>query len=302
MFNSFRKSLPIIGLFAACSGSPASAVTTFFAYNPYYAGPLGEGLSTTGPAIYTADSGPLRVSVNTERWVLPGDRNYAWAGPGRLRASSRVTDFLTQRYPYNHNKQGGAVAGFTDTVIFDTGTPGELGAATFAINFDGMLSSDNDTWSNFGNRVPLAGYRAETAYYLRGIDYDATGATLRPGQTIDVTGSRLYTVNFRSGVPIDIGLSLEVYTWYEANNFGYIIANSDFSHTASWGGLISATGGSGQNVTRSLAITSDSGFDYSRSLSTSIPEPATWVLTFIGFGAIGRKMRSRRRMRFGSAG
>ena len=69
-------------------------------------------------------------------------------------------------------------------------------------------------------------------------------------------------------------------------------AYSDFGNTVEWGGLQSAFTNTGQNVTGSTTISSATGYDYQST--PGVPEPATWAMMIIGFGAAGSMIRRRK--------
>jgi hypothetical protein len=293
--SSFSPLAVLVLVASIAVAGPAQAVPTVYAYNPNLGFGQGGASATSGAAVYSFGGGPLRISIDHETWNLRGSLNFASAEFGRLRASTRLIQYLTVRNGYNSNAQGAAAAGFTDTVTFNTGTPGEAGVAQFLINVDGSFSSAEHTLSGSGNFIPLAGFRSENLYYIRGIDYDVTGGILPRDRTVDITSSRLYSVNFTSGVPVNIGIALEVYSWFEANGPGLVVSDTDFSHTLSWGGLFNARSSSGQDLTRSLSVTSGSGVNYLNNLAGGVPEPSLWATMILGFGLVGSMLRRRGR-------
>lgn len=85
-------------------------------------------------------------------------------------------------------------------------------------------------------------------------------------------------------------------------------AATDFSHTLAWGGItgISAFDGAGNALAlpdgfRLSLLSSTSGFNYWNAAgrnpftSGAVPEPATWAMMILGFGAAGTVLRARRR-------
>jgi hypothetical protein len=291
-----KQAAILLGFWACADMTPAGA--TLYAFD-WTRGLDDNGVTKAdGKAEYTADSGNITVSyispIDSDRWVLPGSYNYASAEYGRLSAYSRTAAYMLETKPYNSAGQGGAHAGFTDTITLSTGTLGEAGTATFRIDYEAAGSSYISVLhSDFGQPVPYAGFMAES-YFSVGSYWAAWD--MGPYTTVSTSNSYLYSVNFISGVPVDIGLVLEVGSWWQGNGPGYAVSTAEAS-TARWGGLVSAIRSDGSTIRKSsLSLVAQSGTNYLARLGDgdAVPEPASWALMLLGFGATGAALRRSR--------
>ncbi|MCU0775338.1 MAG: PEP-CTERM sorting domain-containing protein [Ideonella sp.] len=70
-------------------------------------------------------------------------------------------------------------------------------------------------------------------------------------------------------------------------------AESDYGSTLLWTGVSSVLDANGQLVP-DWVMRSGSGFDYSRSFVSQVPEPATVALMLAGLGVVGAAAKRRR--------
>jgi hypothetical protein len=300
-----RHAFALVSVWAALAGAPASAATMStlgYQTNAYYnltvrnqiAAEEGTQLVTNASTTLNRDLGAVQFNGG----ALPGMKAYAFADIGQLKTLARTGGLMTSTgNPYATDFQATAVAAFVANVVFDTGTPGEAGTATFALNFDGAMS--NRLGSGPAPQYALANSGADYVIRTRygsgpcpasiGWCYaELSGVT---SQSSSVQTNYLYTVSFVSGIPLQIGIELEAGAGGRAYSNGYVYGLSDFSHTLKWGGLVSATAG-GNDITSSLQA--GSGFDFI-SQPLGVPEPANWALMIGGFGVIGAVTRRRER-------
>ena len=79
---------------------------------------------------------------------------------------------------------------------------------------------------------------------------------------------------------------------YDASNTQFCNAGG----TSLWGGITGVTDADGNALT-DWTVRSASGFDYTQSLippAVAVPEPSTWAMLILGFGAVGSLIRRRR--------
>lgn len=65
-------------------------------------------------------------------------------------------------------------------------------------------------------------------------------------------------------------------------------------------GRVSYDVAGGAGITSAIFASAQPAFEID-SLASAVPEPATWALTILGFGAIGMSLRGRRKVKFAAA-
>lgn len=290
-----------LSMAVAFTGKAHAQAATPLSYGThYYYNFGGEAFqqATNAPLSFDREFGP----VTTPSAILPGSRVFGIADIGQLKSYTQLSAYQTAAGQADY--YGINYVGFTADVIFDTGTPGQSGIATFAINVDGTLS--NRLQNGFSNYAPQLAI-SDAVIRTNGIG-DCTVAhgycdviyEAQPGQVYDAAATRSYSyiIPFVSGQVTQISVELETGGFVRAYGPGYIYSLADFSHTLNWGGLVSATAQDGSDLTSTLGITAANGFDFRSAISSAaVPEPATWALMLAGFGIVGRAMRRRPKVR-----
>lgn len=180
--------------------------------------------------------------------------------------------------------QESALAEFADEITINAGAAGTAGVATFRLLFDGDVYAQAGTRSYW---VYQLFFDNGTNGFSQFINRSAEGGGGRHVEDfLDVT------MPFISGQAKTIIVRARVYAGIVGPAGTVGEAYSDFGDTVEWGGLLSAVTSTGQNVTRSTTISSATGYDYQST--PGVPEPASWALMILGFGAAGGMLRRRR--------
>jgi hypothetical protein len=174
----------------------------------------------------------------------------------------------------------------------------------FLVAVDGTLSSDASNGAAASSSFAAATYLSTS----RGL-----GATSRLSGCTRNVASSISTCNgvFDYGVSlhedVDALMPISIHVWngdilqvgleLRTSSLGYTpgdfvaFSGADFGHTLYWGGLQFT------DASRHVVLTGDSGFDYRYSAfpaTGGVPEPASWALMILGFGAAGSALRRRR--------
>jgi hypothetical protein len=194
-----------------------------------------------------------------------------------------------------------AAAYSSDKVIFD-GTGQQL--MRFEFSVDGAMTQvgTSEGLLRFAYQIGSDPIYGGLTGYLRSTDTlslsgqgDLTGFLLTPGS---ISGSgTVYTfdtlVNLGVATDFNIGLYVAVYPGW---NGGSSI-DADFSHTLRLSG-IKAVGSDGSVLDTVVTGLGSSGYLYdangSHLVTAAVPEPATWTMMIVGFGAIGGAIRRRK--------
>ena len=104
-------------------------------------------------------------------------------------------------------------------------------------------------------------------------------------------------VNVRVDQPVKVTLELQASAQVHLNlssnrqGPGHGEASAHFGHTLRWGGITSVVDSATGQPIESWAVTSDTGFDYSKPF---VPEPASAVLLLLGVPfVVGRRVRCK---------
>jgi len=113
-----------------------------------------------------------------------------------------------------------------------------------------------------------------------------------PGDILRIVGVKIpFTSNLTFGIASTLACGARAP--YDGAN----IQVCDASGTAMWGGIRAVTDADGNPLT-DWTVRSASGFDYTPSLyprvEAAVPEPHTWAMLILGFGAAGLLIRRRR--------
>jgi hypothetical protein len=192
---------------------------------------------------------------------------------------------------------------WSDELTIDTSASGGFVEVGFQFHAFASQSSYDDAgpsleyyvqWRDFfsGNQV---------TYYR--IDMDGNGDTRsfvadgfeltgdNDDDVLRIVGIRVpFTANRAFGISSTLGCQARA-PYIDAN-----VQTCNASSTALWGGITRVTDASG-NVLNDWSVRSTTGTDYTVSLippTVSVPEPATWAMLILGFGAAGSLIRRRR--------
>ena len=109
-----------------------------------------------------------------------------------------------------------------------------------------------------------------------------------------LTGHYLWRVPYYNGRTTNLQLSISCLSIAGAIASETASSDCDIGHSLYWGGIKFYTDLDGHRID-GVSVTSESGFDYTRSFfdqgGHSVPEPAAWALMVAGFGLVGGAMR-----------
>jgi len=166
--------------------------------------------------------------------------------------------------------------------------PTQFYAASAASSFQALASLSTDR--GFGGQNDLTGcVRSVTS----GISTCNGDFDYGVSQSESVSAFMPVSVFAKNGDILNIFMSLQTNSLAVAPTSTDVAeAQSAFGHTMFWDGLVF------DDASRNVVLTSNSGFDYRYSAfpaapGDAVPEPATWALMILGFGAVGSAMRRR---------
>lgn len=224
-------------------------------------------------------------------------------------AQSRQDDPFSQ--PSDLIPQTTTRAGFSDVFFHRLGSSPDLGNGTYRLTFGIQIGGATAaSQSPAPNNVPMS---AQSGYSYR----FAVGTVALEGEFVQSTNngqSDIFTSglggggNFAVQRIIHLGdfttVAGRVGGFTSAAAYGLGSASSSLSAEARWMGVtrVEYDAGGGNFVEAPsgfrLDLTSDTtGFDYwgaAAGAAGAVPEPASWALLIIGFGAVGAMMRRRR--------
>jgi hypothetical protein len=222
--------------------------------------------------------------------------------------------------PNNSNfAAAGANGGWTETLYANAlNQTGHLGIAVVKIDVTGFLEAHGFAGSS---QFALTAYKNKNQldiYNIQGLFNN--GAQSSPISTdrqtavwnvatdyyyISGTGTKdaYATINdvVEFAIPVVVGesFSFGVYGYAQAGMrsasgvAGISTADTDFSHTVTWGGLVGIYD-MNHNLMSGATLTSASGEDWTRPLAAPVPEPESWAMLMAGIGllaAVGRRRR-----------
>ena len=149
----------------------------------------------------------------------------------------------------------------------------------------GVVYTDDSSLQHYGEItfLPDAGYEVTISGFLAGC-YNGTASCLLLPYSVDEIGG------LSSFLSVPGGASLASASGFATP--GATAANVTFTLPYSQNGYVLRWGPDAYNGGLDNIV-----FDV-RALGGAVPEPATWAMMMIGFGAMGGAMRSRRRRRF----
>lgn len=165
--------------------------------------------------------------------------------------------------------------------------PTQFYAATAASSFQALVSLSTDR--GFGGAKRVSGCtRSVTA----GISVCNGDFDFGVSQSETVDAFMPVSVFVKNGDILNIVMSLQTSALAVAPTATDAAeAQANFGHTVYWDGLVF------DDASRSVVLTSNSGFDYRYSAMPAtggVPEPAAWTLMILGFGAAGAMLRRRK--------
>lgn len=190
-----------------------------------------------------------------------------------------------------------AGAGVANAAVVQDFAPGVFGAqagetliADFDSSFGGVTLSNAGFYTGFhdGEAAPPAG---DATSYLAVLGGGSASFSLLPGVShvsfdvgsVDSFNSVVLTL-FGSGDEV-------VLTGSDIND---AVANGD-QHSSLTNGRLTLFGNAGERFTSLKLLSSANSFEVDNlAVSGAVPEPATWAMMIVGFGAVGATLRRRR--------
>jgi hypothetical protein len=332
MKNIFAGSIAVCLTFllarAHGQDSPQSTVQLVLSGDAVYSGDVATINDDTGVvanpynAVVLGDigfAGAERIDASALGYVAGGVlRIYA-------QAHASATDSL---FPGNTSGASGSITAnayvtYEDFMfISNLGPPGALVTTSFLWNLSGGVTSSgtaSGTIPDFDSGTLGGGGEARLYATAQGfgdginpvlIARDLTVATVSSGGKGTVTNgfpspksilmTRTLQLGPNGGVFLPVDFTLHALAYASAYSLSSATgtreeggALSDFSHTATWGGM-TITDASGNLIT-GWTVTSQSGFDYSQPF-VDVPEPSTFALLAIALPGLLLAMRSCRRI------
>jgi hypothetical protein len=262
----------------------------------------GSGTATAPPATYS----------NIQTQTSNQSQGSAALGKFHLSASNSA--------PNNSNfAAAGANGGWTETLYADAlNQTGHQGIAVVKIDVTGFLEAHGFAGSSMFGLTAYKNKNQLTIYNTQGLFND--GSQSSPISTdrqtavwnvatdyyyISGTGTKdaYATINdvVEFAIPVVVGesFSFGVYGYAQAGMrsasgvAGISTADTDFSHTVTWGGLVGIYD-MNHNLMSGATLTSASGEDWTRPLAAPVPEPESWAMLMAGIGLLAAAGRRRR--------
>lgn len=207
------------------------------------------------------------------------NKTYAFADTPDVSGAIFTTNAMSEwRDELTVEAAGAGVLSFFVHVGEELTVGGGISAGSFRYVFDAESASDSTSLLMAHTQQWLVPPRPIFDFAVVNLDGLATQVAKLPRVMV-------LSVAFQPGEAISLTSQMTCYAASRAT-----LGGCDASHSAYWGGVASVVGLDGKAMDWTLK--SASGTDYADSF---VPEPRTWALMLLGFGAVGGAIRSRRR-------
>lgn len=291
------------GFVSACAFSnagsgftPGSNLTSLFGAGHCVSNTFSGNGSASSSAAYTDPS------------AQTANQAHGTVGLGTLHLSA------SNSAPNNSNfAAAGANGGWTETFVANAANQAGPGVTVVALKVTGSLAAhgfagaSGFTLTGYKNKEQLSIYAVQGLY-----DYGSQTTPLSTDRQSATWSVATYgapydnasaTINdtIHLAIPVTLGTSFSfgVYGYALAGMRstsgvpGISMADTDFSHTVTWGGVVGIYDASGHALS-GYSLTSASGVDWTRPLAAPVPEPETWALMLTGLGLLGFAARRQK--------
>lgn len=308
MFGSDGKNVAaVIAIVGGLASGPAYAAT-FFATTVANSGTTVGG-DPNQIDTQTSMMQPVAAGSSSESlYVAPGGSS-TLSGSGSASASAQAgavrgasfsgSSIGTSACCGSAGSSGASNAFYSDSFFLPLHTSlGQTpGTGTARVNLTGLLGGTGIGVGPFVNLTGSAAFRASITVNNTSYTLARTFSTdgLNPTYSGDPFGIYNLPIALNFGQVNFVQIGLETWASSSVGGIGTMSTStySDLSSTLAWAGLTDVSA-RGVAVTDYTAISADTGFNFRTGFyANSVPEPGTWALLILGFGAVGGAMRAR---------
>lgn len=270
----------VLGALVAALAQPAAALELFASAGVI--APPNDGVNDLDAAEAIADfvRDASGVTLRSHGTATLGENGIV------LRAQASASGTLTATTP---SVYAVGVAGFTDHIVINgAGLSGTTGYLSLRLDYDGVLTSNGGGAGNFADAFGVAcdDYANCTNSQVEVVDL--AGIYASSGTQNIAASASLGQLQFTFGTPFDVFAYLLVRAGAGGSAGFSPSAMADFAHTATLGPA-AILDGSGRRVAGVTVASVDSDYRY----AVAVPEPTSWALMIVGFGAVGAAIRRK---------
>jgi hypothetical protein len=236
-----------------------------------------------------------RASGGAGAATYAGSQADAFATFGMLRSSSSASAGTGGEWLGPH--AGGVVnttVGFSDTInVTSASRAGQSGTVVATFSVDGGLNASTTGFSSRSTAAVQVTARGESFRQMVSSDSAVPSASGQVPELITMRIPVTFSPTFFQPFSVTLATSASASALNVFNSPRTAQAESDYGSTLLWTGVSSVLDANGQLVP-DWVMRSGSGFDYSRSFVSQVPEPATVALMLAGLGVVGAAAKRRR--------